>query len=834
MFDVVFSVVFLTIAFFAMLFGALKARKKVWQWSVVRMVQTALSAVLAALASAAIVSYGLNAVLGAVDFGELSDVLNAVPSMKEAVVAVIGMIVAPIIFLLVYVIIRAFIRIFTRLLTRLLVKLTTKKAKAEAEQTEENADPSAKPMSKRKAKKAKKKAEFRLAKGSWISALCGAACGLVTLCVLCIPMVGTVSVISDVAVAPVRAFASEDKSGTMEMAAEALDAAGNNAGVITVKALGGGLVYDMMTSYKVGGKTATLRHEAHALGVTVDALVTMSDAEVDKQVRADKLRSISASFKKTTLIPVLLSEFTSAAAEDWEDGEDFYGMEMPSMGEGLDPVMISLVSAMKNSNSETVKEDADTLFNILAVLVEADSMDNFSEDPISVFADEDVTADIFFSILENERLYVLVDGLSDYGISVIMNTMGTPDDAKGLYSDFIANIVVTNVETEEELAKAYSKIFDRYGLRVDEAVIAAAAQEKIAGNDVLAFIAANVVADADDFAAKTEIISLGELTEGREEVIDRKAEAKNLAHLFATIVDTKDGLDGDVEDILHKLGPILDGFSNTVTIGKARTGRILKAILQSDNVHDSIGFSVLEADDAADSMINSANNRGYTSVMNSLHKIVVVFESITDDSKDTDDAVKELLDDLTVDSAEVISNIAKPNVVVNYGVKEQSAEPVSELVSDTFTNLANAKESGELSEEEFEKESAAVSKMMNVLMTTGGANRAFGEGSRTGTDAASFVASVLDSSVMIGTVVDKVYVDGSETPIIDPMNSQSTMDEDEQAELVEALNDRYQGSDKSEETEREIIALAALMNVEVAVVDGEVVAVNNDLMVLPA
>ncbi len=858
-FGMVFSVVFLGIAFFAMLFGALKARKKMWQWSVVRMIQTALSAVLAALASAAIVSKALGSVLGTLDLGELSDILTTVPSMQEAIIAVAGMIVAPIIFLFVYVIIRAFIRIFTRLLTRLLVKLTVKKAEAQpeaaAEATEapETEASEAEPMTKKEAKKAKKKAkkdakkakkaakkakkkakkaEFKLAKGSWISALCGAACGLITLCVMAIPMVGTMSVVSDVAAAPIRVAAAEDESGTMEMVADALDAAGNNAGTVTVKALGGGLVYDIMTTYKVGGESATLRHEAHAVGVTVDALVTMSEENVDKQVRADKLRSISGAFKKTTLVPVLLSEFISAAADNWEKGEAFYDIEMPSISEELDPIMVSLVGSMKNANSETVKQDAETLFEILAVLVEGDVVNSFTDDPMSVFADEAVTADILFRVLENERLCIIVDGLTDYGITTIMDAMGTPENTNGLYYDFLIAIANISVDEEEKLVEDYSKVFDTYGLRVDKELVAELAAAKIAGEDVLALIAEKVVADQAAFAEKTEIITLGALVGVKAEIVDRKAEAKNLAHLFATILDIKDGLDGDVEDVLHQLGPILDAFSSTATIGKTRTALILKAILQSDNVHDSIGFSVIEANDAADSMINSANNKGYTTVMNSLHKIVVVLDAVANEEKDTDTAVKELLADLDSDSAEVISTITKPNVVVNYGVNEQSAKPVSELVSDTFTNLANAKDKG-LSDEDIERESAAVSKMMNVLMTTGDAKRAFGEGSRTGTSAEEFVATVLDSTVMIDTVMSKVYVDGSDTPTLDPMNSQSTMDEDEQIMFVDALNERYQGSDKSEQTEKEMIALASLINVEIAVVDGAFQIVDTPV-VLPA
>ena len=840
MFDLAFSLGFGVVILLAMLFGALKAKKKVWQFSVVRMVQTVVSAILGALAASAIAWYGIGAVIDMFG-GDLGGIMEEVPSAKEAIAAIISMMVAPMLFLPLYAIIRGITRIFTKMLTRLLVKLTTKKKKVE-EKKEEPAAVKAPGSSyyeklygsaPQPSKKELKKKEFALEKSNWISALCGAACGLLTICVWLIPMVGTLGVVNDVASLPLHTAAEADESGTVEMVADILDAASNNAGTVTVKLVGGGLVYDMMTSYKVGGETATLKNETGTIKAIANAVVVSADEDTTKEESAKSVRAISKAFSKSTLLPTLVSEITASASEDWKNGKDFHGIEMPSIGEDLDHVMLSVVDGLAASDTTTIKQDVETIVDIVAVLIEKDALDDFGKDPMSLFENEQVTEKIFLDLLNNPRLCVLIDGFTDFGVSMLMQTVSIPEKLEPIYDEFKGELKSANAETEEELAVLYAEIFDNYGLRVSEELTLSAAQNTIEGGDILAWVEANVVADRAAFVEKTEIVPLKMITDGRHPVTDNKKEAKAIAHAFSVIYVVLGDLDdgGNVQGMLRSLGPVLDSFATTETIGKEETALILKALLQSEMVHDKIGLSVIEASNSAESISKNSEVKGYAEMMVSLSKIVDVIEAANDKGKDTEAAVKEMLADLTPEAADVIKNMATPNVVKNYGVSEKSSKPVSGMISDTFGNLADAKENG-MSDEEYDKESAAVADMMNVLMSTGSQGKTFGEDSRTGTTATEFVDNIMNSTVMSQTVVETVYGEGDE-PTQDPLLSESTMDDEERNELVSALNNKYAQSDKSAETEKEIISIAAMMNVQVGIVDGEVVAANEPA-VLPA
>ena len=215
---------------------------------------------------------------------------------------------------------------------------------------------------------------------------------------------------------------------------------------------------------------------------------------------------------------------------------------------------------------------------------------------------------------------------------------------------------------------------------------------------------------------------------------------------------------------------------------------------------------------------------GFEPTLRSLAKAVDVISAASDPDKDTTEAVKVMLDDLTPSSSKVLQTMATPSVVQSYNVPEQSAAPVSSMLSDTFGNLANAKEEG-MSDEEYEKESAAVANMMDVLMSSGKTGSTlFGEEGVTGITADEYVNNIMDSKVMSQTVMDNVYTDG-ETATNDPLKSERALNEEEKTEFLGALSNRWESSDKSEETQKKLISVAAVLNFQIEITDSGVAEV---------
>ncbi len=838
MFFAIFSGVFLLVAAIAVLLGVIRGKRKVWQVSLVRIIMTVVAALLSAAVSLIIswVVFDLvvDSLVSSGKMGDISSLINEVPSAQTAVLALVSMIITPMLFLVFYAIFRPITSVFVKPIAHMILGKNSKTSDASSNANGEN--------ERKKLTKEEKNAQLVLPKSHWLSAVLGGFSGLLMLCVLLVPLVGALGVANDIASTPLQELAnSNEKFVTVS---EVVDASAANVGTVTVKMLGGGLLYDLMTSYPTDDGFATLRHESEFVGSVANAAVTSSDKNATpEKIRAD-FAEVSNSFDRSVLLPSVIAEMVSAASDDWTRGEDFHGIECPSFGgEDLQPVVTSIIEGLAQSNTETIKTDIRTIVDIVATLVVNDTLDKAEGDPMVILAEEATTSEILKLLLDNPRLCVAVDGISDFGMKLLMKQVNTPNDKNGLYDEFVTkfeNVDVSDVpapmnETEEqvdELAKAYADVLDAYGIRVDDATASAAAAAKRSGADMEAWIKANIVDTADAFNTKTEIISADMITFGRAEITDTDTEAKALAHAFAVIYDIMGDLEGeefDVKTVLGSMGPALDSFSATQTIGKERTAYILKALLQSELVHDKIGFSVLEATDSANSLIKNSETKQYEGMLNSLSRAVDVVEAASDSNRNTTEAVEAMLEDLTPESAEVIQTMATPNVMKNYGVSDKSAAPVSDMVSDTFGNLSSAKEEG-MSDEEYAKESAAVSDMMNVMMSAGSSQSSsvFGEGGMMNKTAGEYIDTIMDSSVMSKTIVDTVYAEG-ESASHDPLKSERVISDSDKSEFIAAANAKWSGmsaEEQNEESKRELVAMAAVLNIKIELTDAGWVEAN--------
>jgi hypothetical protein len=266
-------------------------------------------------------------------------------------------------------------------------------------------------------------------------------------------------------------------------------------------------------------------------------------------------------------------------------------------------------------------------------------------------------------------------------------------------------------------------------------------------------------------------------------------------------------------------------------MGDDVASNLLTAILQSKKVRNNIGFTLVQATDMADK-INDGAQKGedYTVLLKSLGDAVSII-STSSKSENSSAAVEELMKDITPVSAEVLQALSTPETVKNYGVSGKSAVPVSNMMSDMFGNMSEAKENG-MSDEEYARESLAVSDMMSIAMSAGQSDSksTFGEGSATNITATDFVNRATDSVVMSETLVNTVYEDGNAAKV-DPLASNRNLSDEEKTELVDALDAKWKAQLESSndesanaEYQKVLTSVAAVVNVNVAFTADGVVA----------
>ncbi len=346
-----------------------------------------------------------------------------------------------------------------------------------------------------------------------------------------------------------------------------------------------------------------------------------------------------------------------------------------------------------------------------------------------------------------------------------------------------------------------------------------------------------VFLDNDDIASKTLKVTADQLRVTVGAVTDKEKEAKAIAKMFAATIGALDDLsnsDGNTGDIIATFGSVLDNFSNCETIGKDVASSLLMSIMQSKDIRSEIGFTFVQASSVADKVNNGTGAEGenYETILKNLGNTVDALASTTDKNVDTTEKVEVLMKDITPTSAEVLQEISTPDTVKNYGVSEESAPAVSDMMSDMFGNMADAKENG-MSEEQYQKESAAVSDMMSVAMnaTSSDSQNMFGEDSATNITATEFVNRATDSVIISETLVNAVYGTEEEAKV-DPLVSNRTVSDEEKTEIVEALNNKWteqletsEDEAANEECQKVLTSIASIINIKVAfTADGVVLA----------
>ena len=845
LFILIFSAIFCFFAGLFMLFGALKGRKYKWHLSLARIIVALISAVAAAMLatflSNLVIRLVLNLAITNGWFLEVGNILAELPTGVGVATALASMLVSPILFIPLFFIIKPILNIFGKLISRLIARASdgkTKKsddAKAAGEgQKEPKKDENGRKIVKRK--HYKKRNEALIAHYfNPLGAALGALCSLLVFCIALVPIVGAIDVVNDIvplfsdtlmeeaseAEGATENAAMLDIAGTALAALNGLD---NNVGALTIKYTGGKLLYGAMTTSVINGEMANLNKEGALLASVAEAAVIVLDEEEAPEEKAAAVRAVSPAFDRSVVTRTLISEFCTAAGETWDAGESFHGVARPQLGGDFEAITSAAIDVFATADSQNIKKDVHAITEAVAVLFESGAVGDLQSDPMSILGNEETTSALFAAFLENERLDPMVDGFADFGVNILLDTILTPNTREELYAEFVNGFTSVNGEDAEALTKAYSDIFDDYGIRLDAETVAYAAECKLKGEDMNNWLFMHVAKNKEEFVAKTELVSSDMITGGVTPITNRDHEADALAHAFAVVYGMTSDLKGDsfnTKNMIGKFGPALDSFTMTETIGAEKTGLVLKAVLQSKTVHDQLGMSVIDATNTANSIIENSGKKDYATIMESLTGIIEVLEAASDKGTSTKEAVDKMLDNLTPEAANVMQTMATPNVVKNYGVPENNAEPVANMISDTFGNLQD------VPAEEYDKEAAAVADMMNVMMAmgSGGSSSTFGgEESDTQLSADEYVSNVMDSKAMSKTLVDTVYGEGDE-PKVDPMGSNRNLSEGERAELLESLNSKWAASPKDEATKRQIVAIAAMMNMVVEVTDAGVTEV---------
>jgi hypothetical protein len=346
------------------------------------------------------------------------------------------------------------------------------------------------------------------------------------------------------------------------------------------------------------------------------------------------------------------------------------------------------------------------------------------------------------------------------------------------------------------------------------------------------------IGDADTLysaeSMKSSIITLEEIcanVKKYSDCADPDGEAVKIANMFMSAADmfTGEGMDDLTYDqMIAKMGGLLDRMVETEIFGADTIHSLLKAILQSDMIREEMHLSLKDVNDFADKINNSVDGKDYTysEATNTVSDTIDMMTSITNTdltNEEKKEKTQKLLTNMTPDNAEMLSAMVSPSLMVSYGTPEGRAEQVSDSVSLLFDNMANFSTGAgaDASEEEYAKEADAVNKVLKLAMEGTSSdendnskslfNNENGEG-KIDVTVEEFVDLMAGSHVVSQTLTDTVYEqNGGESPY------SITTGEEEKAEVAEAINNYYEAnktSDNDVELQKTLNAIAIVVDVD--------------------
>ena len=559
--------------------------------------------------------------------------------------------------------------------------------------------------------------------------------------------------------------------------------------------LGGKLAFNVLTSVKLDGESYPIsRLTGTALSIFghVNAFVDEEAANYgDEQIAA--IEGLAADIGDDPLLKNLAAEFVSGLAGAWEKGESFLGIE-PVQAEGeFAPVLDKLVASFATVNSTTIAGDIKDVSDVAAALIEYDvvaALADENADIKQIITTPGFITELCTAVQKSPRLEPVFFEVAKLGVTMVADAVGIPaDESAAAGKVTVQDIRAELNEVSPADAEAESRLF--------EAVVTAA----VAVVDSLGGEESNLLYAIDAQATQDVMVNLSK-TETFGDAVPLLLHGVCQSEMLEGTGFSGEGLYNDL------MAGGFDNISNTLQTVKHTVKMFETLAAKPIATKPSTGGS-------------TAGSAGSSSGSGSSGSTTPSGGATTTDTEQLKADVKEeiewIVTNMTPTTSTIITSQITEETVKNYGVSEQSAAPVSNLITNMFESMANETE---LTQEEYENESSAITHLFSVatdLSTSSSGGNIFGESVAS---AADITDTVLNSKVVSDALLNTV-VDESGEIKEDPLALEIELTEDDKTMLVDALNDystaNLPQSETKEEDIQKITALAAVFNINISI-----------------
>lgn len=262
----------------------------------------------------------------------------------------------------------------------------------------------------------------------------------------------------------------------------------NNQALTIAGTLMNPIVFDSVTNSEIAGYKVVWREEIAYLADTYGTLKPLLDTGFDLstfgETEATALRTFAANFDNSVLIPHIIAELLPAMATEWNQGNDFMGMENPAntVPAQLQPMMGTVVNVLESTTYESLPKDITTLTELIATLSESGTLamlgdDISARDIIAALSKPGLISGLIDNLYLNEHMRTLVTDMANLGFDAISESLHIPADDDAVRDELSHKIHDAVVKTESiegydekinSLSGDLNSLFSKYGVSSDK------------------------------------------------------------------------------------------------------------------------------------------------------------------------------------------------------------------------------------------------------------------------------------------------------------------------------------------------------------------------------
>jgi hypothetical protein len=291
--------------------------------------------------------------------------------------------------------------------------------------------------------------------------------------------------------------------------------------VNTFKFIGGGLLSDTLTTFKVGDSYVNLTTEVGSISHFGGCVIELTQNDFKDYDESDMLvfDRLSTAFEASRTLPPILSEVVYDATGAWLDGEAYMGIYYDSIRfdeQGMfDPFLDKAIEILHADTAperiEQMEADIHTMFDLFGILIKHGVFSNseMHDDLIYNLARDGTVGEMIEVLNQNESMKALVPEITAIGVNAIGTALGggseefaqvmetVADELNGIKhmgdSDeqkaYVSGMLKTELSAEG--LSVSDDVIGKYAdLMVDD-LIASKGDEDLTSDDVLVFFAEN-------------------------------------------------------------------------------------------------------------------------------------------------------------------------------------------------------------------------------------------------------------------------------------------------------------------------------------------------------